>query len=409
MTHSQNSEARPQLLEAARYLFENGHRIESIEKLKETVAQNPRNIQAINTLAEQLRKIGKDREASRHFQLSLECQPQNNGAIVGLAKIAASHGNFIIADQMLKEAHQRSPDATEVIFAWSTICARMGHFDQAEEMLQDVISSHMHPPATVFDKLGKVYAIRSVTLQEAARHEAEQYRSMENLIHLAEKMLKRALQQRPDERDTSYALARVYCLRLNLLGDNNGFPLAVDLLQNCIRSAPLALMPYEFLGHLFLGQNKPKDFHKILSQIPRASETIDHIRLLKLKAKGAFFYTPSKALDYARRAMQGETKHKGHKLNSSMAIIYIALASPSDPFLTWIRNVLHQTPSMDYSTLYDTSLRMRGQLNHIRNDPQRITEFDPNFFELLSFRTEPRCYRPFSPPTSTLLPTTRIS
>src|SRR6202034_3169504 len=82
---------------------------------------NPRHVDARTTLGLVLSYLNRLREAKSHFEKAIKYEPRNEDALVGMALVAQTEGNFDQVSVLLTRALQINPKMPKALASQATI------------------------------------------------------------------------------------------------------------------------------------------------------------------------------------------------------------------------------------------------------------------------------------------------
>src|ERR1700755_460549 len=105
---------------AATRAYENGLKLSAkgqhalaIERYEQALSQSPNDTRVLFALGNTARALGLARPAEEFFRRVLSLEPERIEAMINLANLLRSHGNFAAAEALLLPALSRNPDAPE--------------------------------------------------------------------------------------------------------------------------------------------------------------------------------------------------------------------------------------------------------------------------------------------------------
>lgn len=104
-----------------------------------------------NLAARYLVEAKRDQEASIQYEKSLELDPEQIGAMIGLAKLEMWHGNWDESNTYFQRAREIDPDDPHLLGEFATSLTHQGLFDRAEPLFQRAIEVADKPLGAKFD------------------------------------------------------------------------------------------------------------------------------------------------------------------------------------------------------------------------------------------------------------------
>lgn len=149
---------------------------EGEKRMRELLAANPGNTDALNALALAEIQLGESEDAENHLQEALRALPKNLSSTVELARVYLTRRDTKRAEEVLKQAVEAAPKSAEAAVALGSFYMLTGRWAEAETELQKALA--VAPAATPKDA-GIMLALAAVELRLGKKDQAKEiYRSL---------------------------------------------------------------------------------------------------------------------------------------------------------------------------------------------------------------------------------------